>query len=450
MSLRNADNFNASRRPRRGFTLTEILVILGIILLILAIALPAFTAITSSRSQEASKNLAASALSRARAEAIRRGVPCGVYFYVDLETQQTAMALVTLDPLTDPDPYDEYKAFLDGVDYQGPTANPLSMATGEPYMTSDRVRSIVQDDNELYRDYSTASDPSTDYSGFRNRPAVLTWLKTPDGNSAGDGAAVDENNTNGGVIGYYPVPAGRTDLPNSFANVGWAVRSTLARLEPLPGTEVELLPIGVGLQVLPGTSLLDGVSDGNVGVAAATPTVNGQTIFIERYFRSGLIAFDERGQLMTNRSYEVATDGRLGTIMGLPQIYTATPGLADTFVGGSLSYGLVIYDEDEFKNAPADGTALTWEGSFLASTINAEPIAQGSSTGVARTFTTTLVDATAVYPTFDRPNPATLPDLSNATNDYDNEFAEERWLDANTTPMLVNRFSGVLSEASSE
>ena len=81
-----ASNDTFRRRPRQGFTLTEMLVIIGVILLVLAIALPAFTAIVGSRSIESARNIVAASVVRARGEAIRRGQPCGVFFYVDGET----------------------------------------------------------------------------------------------------------------------------------------------------------------------------------------------------------------------------------------------------------------------------------------------------------------------------------------------------------------------------
>ena len=96
---------------RRGFSLAEVMVAVGIILLVLVIALPAFTAIVGSRGVESARNVVAAAIVRARGEAIRRGAPCGVFFYVDPDTGRAGAAIVTLDPLTDPDPYDEYKSF---------------------------------------------------------------------------------------------------------------------------------------------------------------------------------------------------------------------------------------------------------------------------------------------------------------------------------------------------
>jgi prepilin-type N-terminal cleavage/methylation domain-containing protein len=82
---------------RRGFTLTEILVVVGIIVLILAMAVPAFNFITGSRSLEAAQNNVSAMLGRARAQAIYTGQSVGVAIYDDAQTRRYTMALVQFD-----------------------------------------------------------------------------------------------------------------------------------------------------------------------------------------------------------------------------------------------------------------------------------------------------------------------------------------------------------------
>ena len=53
-----------------GFTLTELLVVIGLIVLILAIAVPSFSFITGSASLDGAQNQIAAMLGRARSEAI--------------------------------------------------------------------------------------------------------------------------------------------------------------------------------------------------------------------------------------------------------------------------------------------------------------------------------------------------------------------------------------------
>src|ERR1043166_3697928 len=87
-----------------AFTLTEILIVIGILVLMLALAVPAFNFITGSRSQGAAENVIAAMLGRARAYAIQNQAEAGVAFFVDPASQRTTLALVTrgVAPVTTP------------------------------------------------------------------------------------------------------------------------------------------------------------------------------------------------------------------------------------------------------------------------------------------------------------------------------------------------------------
>lgn len=78
----------------RGFTLTETLIVIGIIVLILLIAVPALNVITGSRSIDGAENNVSAMLGRARADAIGVQQTRGVLFFIDPATQGVTLAHV--------------------------------------------------------------------------------------------------------------------------------------------------------------------------------------------------------------------------------------------------------------------------------------------------------------------------------------------------------------------
>jgi type II secretory pathway pseudopilin PulG len=88
-----------ARRCRlRGYTLTEILVVIGLIVLLIAIAVPVLSVLSGSRSTEAAENQVAAMLNQARAQAIALQKNVGVCFFVDPASKRTTMALVLQEP----------------------------------------------------------------------------------------------------------------------------------------------------------------------------------------------------------------------------------------------------------------------------------------------------------------------------------------------------------------
>ena len=400
-------------RPRRGFTLTEMLVILGIITIVLAIALPAFSVIQGSRSVEAGQNVVAASIGRARAEAIRRGVSCGALFYLDAQGRTSVAFVALADGTTDPDPYDEYKAYVDGYAYQGANSDPLPDEDGEPAMTSDRAIALGTDNN--------ASDYSGNYAGYSGRPIVITYShKVTAAAVSAPGDTTD------------PVTVGDTSASPRYDNAAWGAADSSASVTWLSDIPIESLPQNVGVQVITGASLISGANNEAGAISGSE--------FIERYRRTGLIAFDRKGRMIVT-GFRFAVPSDLGAAMGLPDIARVFPGesLASTtevrLITSPLGtpdadaiqsgFGVVVYDNELFEAASSDGTATHWKGSFFASADAEE---------VIDTFVTTDADITATFPS----RPALAADSAF------NEYAEERWLDANARPLLVNRFSGTL------
>ena len=86
----------AARRARAAFTLTELLIVIGLIVLIVALAVPAVNAMTGGRSVDAATNQLSAMLGRVRMEAIGLQEPRGLMFYRDTATQRIAARIVRI------------------------------------------------------------------------------------------------------------------------------------------------------------------------------------------------------------------------------------------------------------------------------------------------------------------------------------------------------------------
>jgi type II secretory pathway pseudopilin PulG len=81
--------------PSLAFTVTELLIVIGVIVLALALAVPAFNFITGSKSIDTAQNNISAFLARARNEAIGLQQYRGVFFFIDPKTARVNMALVS-------------------------------------------------------------------------------------------------------------------------------------------------------------------------------------------------------------------------------------------------------------------------------------------------------------------------------------------------------------------
>jgi prepilin-type N-terminal cleavage/methylation domain-containing protein len=108
----------ASPRPRvstvvPGFTLIEMLVVMGIIVLAMTLAIPSIRYLTGSKSEQAAQNTVAAILARTRSDAIGLQQPTGILFAIDnatdrvvvMEVQQATLSngVVYLDLVPDRD-----------------------------------------------------------------------------------------------------------------------------------------------------------------------------------------------------------------------------------------------------------------------------------------------------------------------------------------------------------
>ena len=116
------------RRDPLGFTLTELLIVIGLIVLVIALAVPAFRAMSGGRSIDAAQNQLAAVLGVARAEAIGLQKVRGVFFYLDPATERVNAALVqevSYAPEDPPDYPPDY--YLDLVPDRDPIALPVGV-----------------------------------------------------------------------------------------------------------------------------------------------------------------------------------------------------------------------------------------------------------------------------------------------------------------------------------
>jgi prepilin-type N-terminal cleavage/methylation domain-containing protein len=81
-------------RKNRAFTLTELLIVMGIIVLVVAVAVPSFRAITGGRSVEAAQNQLAAFIQRARQEAIGVQEMRGVAFIMATDADRPTAVMV--------------------------------------------------------------------------------------------------------------------------------------------------------------------------------------------------------------------------------------------------------------------------------------------------------------------------------------------------------------------
>jgi prepilin-type N-terminal cleavage/methylation domain-containing protein len=80
---------NPESKIQKGFTLSELLVVIVIIVLLLGLAVPAFNLMRGSRSVDSAENQISAMLGRARADAIGLQKPFGIMFFMDASSSST-------------------------------------------------------------------------------------------------------------------------------------------------------------------------------------------------------------------------------------------------------------------------------------------------------------------------------------------------------------------------
>lgn len=168
------------RASRGGFTLTELLIVIGLIVLVIALAVPAFNAMTGGRSVDAAMNQLSAMLGRARMQAIGLQEPHGLLFYRDPATERVAARLVRTGTASN-----SAVLPLELVD-----ADPMFLPTGVGMQTVDDFSGASSDDRYLGFNRWRAGDGTRpavggvilfDASGrLTSRPYGYTmWVQAP-------------------------------------------------------------------------------------------------------------------------------------------------------------------------------------------------------------------------------------------------------------------------------
>jgi prepilin-type N-terminal cleavage/methylation domain-containing protein len=308
------------QRGRRAFTLIELLVVLGIIVLMLAAAVPAFNYITGSRSTDAAENLAAAMLNRARATAVRDNRATGVLFFVNPRDGRSTMAMVAnLDTgSTVESPY--YRGWAKRS-YDGTSGTHVP-----DYLLNQHASAVMKDmmkdkfgaplNKLIVGDFSEVKDPghvaSAKYPLDRPDTADAAWK---------------DNFWSGLASGA----------------------SSVQNLDLVADTEFETLPSGVACQLI------------NDPKSISQPL---NTRDRDRYVRVGVILFDEQGRLMSS-PFTFSTTSQVFRLIANPAAAdTVIPSGATTAIYTQL--GLVLYDHSAFLNQPnvSEGDAI-WQKDLL-------------------------------------------------------------------------------------
>ena len=298
-------------RRRRAFTLIEILVVMGIIILLIALALPAFSFITGSRSAEAASNQIAAALSVARSQAIGLQKTRGIAVYRDVNNDRSVAAIIELRS----SPFSVWAPGIAG-------GTPGEYTRGQYVQRGANAYVCL----ETYKDPAGASqfDPATAVVP----PNIAYWRQ---------------------LKSVQPIYAPATPLAATF-------------VELVPGAETIQLPIGIDAR---------GVSN---EFRYPNPTYATGSPQLYRYVNPVIILFDADGQIVST-PYLIAQEGLLGDSIrtltstaqpggfvpvpqptaapSVPYGYPNTPlppGASSVTPATSSQIGLVLLDAEVFKN----------------------------------------------------------------------------------------------------
>jgi prepilin-type N-terminal cleavage/methylation domain-containing protein len=310
-------------QDRRGFTLTELLIVITLIVIILGIAIPTLSTLTGSRSTESGKNQLAAMLGRARGFAIQSplGTAIGVAIYVDPVNGRTDMALVRMINSVGASAYQAW-IYQDGIHLLKPDGT-VDTTTAVQYQTGDVVFRLGDASTWTSTNPNFQKDPLEVFPGTN---ATKKTVKTFVCSQSHIAATGKEPGTSGGDNFWNWIPPSSLDLYQG---------------------EVEQLPKGVAVEL---------IND------SASTNTNGT----DQYVHTGVILFDSTGKLLVTPVVFVPGTSLFNSMAspswpGIQKYIPAVPTSANSTQLIYSNVGVAIYDSTAIVDQPfyTSNTATT-------------------------------------------------------------------------------------------
>ena len=264
----------------------------------------------------------------------------------------------------------------------------LQVPTGICFFTDAAGRSNMAEVQQVqFSTWSgTAAYPPGSYVSYTTNYYVCT--------SAVAASATSNNSPDKDTTDWSLVTATATSTSPGFTDL----------FDQIANTDLDRLPVGVGTMVL-----------SDAGQTGATP--NSQ----DRYLHVGMMVFDANGRLIT-QPFWMSQFGLVGTAAGFKAKGENVSQNAGTAIAGASDLGL-----SSGPPAPALKVPCTLFSGIGVVTVDAEAFnGQGPN---ADYVIDTAVPAVSSYGT---------------ASTAGTKAAEDAWLDANATPLLINRYNGTL------
>lgn len=314
----------SSTRPS-GFTLTELLIVITLIVIILGIAIPTLSVLTGSRSTESARNQLSAMLGRARGLAIQNGATIGVAIYVDPNTGRTGMALVQMINLSGSTAYQAW-TYYDSAAYPMYENGVLNPAGGSViYQQGDVVFRLADSTGWTSTNANFLKDPT------ESRKTVKTFVCSQNHTAAGPPNSGNAPGTSGGDPYWNWMPPNSIDLVQGGSG------------------DVELLPKGVAVEL---------IND-------SASSIPGSTL-VDQYVHTGIILFDSTGKLTVGAFFivpgsslysDIVSSNWPGTPLYIPQININNQQLIYSSVGVALYDSSAIVDQPFYTSNTATTAA---------------------------------------------------------------------------------------------